>query len=867
MGKPVDYFFSKKDVETLAPIKIDKSRLAPYCKECGMYKGCKYPRLNYTGNGRLRCLIVAEANGPDEDYVGKQLVGSVGKFFREQLDKRKLDLDEDFWKMNAVNCYPRDPMGNIRAPNRTEIKHCRPMIEKAIDELNPKFIWLMGGKAVESFYMDYFSKLAITRWRRLCIPDRKTGAHIIPLFHPSYPRRNDDPNLDAVYDSDLTWAISCLRREPHTWSDEAKDVKILNDLNTICSVLTQVIKDQPSHFYLDYETNCLKAQGPGPMIATMSFTTREHGTYAFPYQYADYFSQDEQRRIKRLWRQILKDPTIGKLAHNMKFEHSWSYNVVGIKPVNWIWDTMIAAHILDCRSKFTGLKFQSYINFGVLPYDRHMKSYLHSTARFNKVHDAPLKDLLLYNGLDTLYGLKLYDKQLESFTLSQRLHTKNKLSSALSFFHEGTLALAEIQENGIPIDEDYYYDKFMSMGEDINRLKGKLLASEEAKKFKEYQHKNLDLDSSQHIGILFYDVLGMDPILTEKENYQVDVAALNQLKHPFVDKLLEFRKAGKIRNTYLAQFTREACNKKIYPFFDLNTVITYRSSSSRPNFQNIPIRDEEAQKICRSGIMPSPGNQILESDFSGIEVGTAACYTKDPTLIAHVSDPAHDMHRDAASDIWMLEPDQVSKMVRFYGKNGWVFPEFYGSYYANCAKDLWNNCLDLTTKDGSILIRDHIRDQGIHSYQDFVDHCQSVEDKFWNERFKVYKKWKDDIQIEFQRQGYIETFLGFRYTGYLTYNQATNYPIQGTAFHILLWTLIQVVKRAKEEKWVSKIIGQIHDSILTDLYPPEREHVIETINYFGTVRIREVFPWIIVPLEIEHEITPINGSWYEKKEV
>ena len=76
------------------------------------------------------------------------------------------------------------------------------MVERTIHKLKPKFIILMGGSAVHSFYVGRFSDTAITRWRNLCIPDQKYGAWVMPLYHPSFPNRTDDPNLNAVYDRD-----------------------------------------------------------------------------------------------------------------------------------------------------------------------------------------------------------------------------------------------------------------------------------------------------------------------------------------------------------------------------------------------------------------------------------------------------------------------------------------------------------------------------------------------------------------------------------------------------------------------------------------------------------------------------------------
>ena len=101
----------------------------------------------------------------------------------------------------------------------------------------------------------------------------------------------------------------------------------------------------------------------------------------------------------------------------------------------------------------------------------------------------------------------------------------------------------------------------------------------------------------------------------------------------------------------------------------------------------------------------------------------------------------------------------------------------------------------------------------------------------------------------------------------MTFNECTNYPAQGTAFHILLWTLIQVHKEIKKRKMLSKIVGQIHDSMVIDAVPREVKKLIEIIDYWGTVMTRKTFEWISVPLKIDHEIAPINASWYEKEKV
>lgn len=234
---------------------------------------------------------------------------------------------------------------------------------------------------------------------------------------------------------------------------------------------------------------------------------------------------------------------------------------------------------------------------------------------------------------------------------------------------------------------------------------------------------------------------------------------------------------------------------------------------------------------------------------------------KDKNMIKYVSDESTDMHRDTAADIFMLSHEEVTEKLRFYAKNQWVFAQFYGDYYGNCAKNIWATCLDLKL-DSGISVKEHLKNVGITTYDQFESHCKNVENIFWNERFKEYAQWKLEVEADYRKTGYIDLVTGFRCSGYFSKNQITNFPIQGPAFHCLLWSLIETNKLAKKEKWGTKIIGQIHDAAVFDLVPEEEEHVIKSVKEISTVKIKEVFPWIIVPLKIDFEITDIDKSWF-----
>jgi len=829
------------------------------CEECGLYKQCKSPKMNYTGQGKQKVLIVAEGSGKSEDEDWKklgydrptQLIGQAGRLFRNHLKPYGLDLDVDFWKINSVNCRTPDN----RKPSKKEIKCCRFMVDKAIEELKPEMIWLLGGAAVESFYQGIYSNLEINTWRKLCIPDSRSGAWIIPLFHPSYLLRNEgNRNLESTFERDLKWAVSCIGKEKPEFIDFGKQVTCLYTLSEVLYAL-EVIERKEDPITFDYEATSLKPYGEGNKIWSIAVNG-----YSFPYDYP-HWKWKERLRIQHTWIRLLKDEKILKIAHNLKFEDQWSRAIFDIPEVKgWHWCTMNAAHIIDARKYYTSLNFQGLINFGVLPYDQDVKKHIKSGSKFNTLDQVPLEKLLLYGGIDERITSALWAKQ-EKF-----LSRKKELKRAYQFFHKGLLALSDAQGVGICIDKEYYLEEEKELTKKIEALEYKILNGKEAKLFERKFKRKLKLKkevSTKDLRDLFFGVMEMRSVKKTNTGLEsVDEEVLNQMDNVFAKRIIQRRKLFKILS-YINQYKKEEVDGKIHPFIDLHIARSYRSASSNPNFQNIPVRDEQAKAAIRRGIVPSKGRKIGSADYSGMEICGAACYSKDPVLVKEI-EAGVDVHHNLSKKIFLLNDKQTTKDLRFYTKNQFVFPEFYGSYYKNCAYNLQDNCYELETKEG-VKVRDHLKDKGIKTSDDFVEHVQKIEKDFW-EKYHVYDEWKEKRILEYQKKGYVDTFFGHRRGGFLTNNQLLNTPIQGTSFHWLLWSFIELNDYAKMW-WDSNLIAQIHDELLWDLDPDEEEEIWKETKYIMTEKIREENDWIIVPLKIDIETTEVDCSWYTKEKI
>ena len=230
-----------------------------------------------------------------------------------------------------------------------------------------------------------------------------------------------------------------------------------------------------------------------------------------------------------------------------------------------------------------------------------------------------------------------------------------------------------------------------------------------------------------------------------------------------------------------------------------------------------------------------------------------------------------------AKECFNLTDDQVTKDTRYAAKSGFVFASFYGDYHKQIASNLWDMMSKdkLVTKDNTTL-KDHLETKGIDELGDcdsdddpkegtYVHHIKQVEDRFWNERFPVYNEWREKWWESYLKTGFFRMKTGFLCTGLYKRNQVINSPVQGSAFHCLLWSLIQIYRKLRTYRFESLVIGQIHDSIIMDIKEDELDQVLELSLGVMCNELREHWPWIITPVSVE--VATSRTNWHEKKEI
>jgi DNA polymerase I-like protein with 3'-5' exonuclease and polymerase domains len=580
---------------------------------------------------------------------------------------------------------------------------------------------------------------------------------------------------------------------------------------------------------LDYETTGLNPYREGHRIASASIAVKENTRWM-----SKGFNFYDGEKFVSAFKNFLRKSKI--ICHNIAFEADWSYCCVGEELENFHHDTMIAQHCID-NNAFVGLKLWVYLYFGIV-YEVPFEIFLNGDSEFNQMKNFPVgsvpSKILWYNALDSLYTGWLFDKQVDFFKKNR------KLQDGFFLFMDAAKELWHAHKIGIRVDDTEMKKAFDFSHKQRDMILQKVYAHDWVKKWKRGMW---DITKVQHLKDIIKINAGIEMEKLEEHDLQ-------KVPGDFTKLVIEYRKNEKLHGTYLEQFVRENCNGVIHPQYHLHKVVTFRTSSSNPNFQNIPKRDKEMNKIIRGLLFPTKGNQLMEWDYKGVEVAISACYNKDPELLRYLREPGTDMHRDTAAILFKIKPEEVSKEQRQLAKNKFVFPIFYGATFASMAQNLWESMKPEWKKS-----------LGIARFEQFEAHVKKVEDDWWRRRFPVYGKWRQGAYSKFIEDGSIDYYTGFRAYAPAGFTELVNRPIQGSACHCLLRTLTRAGKRIRGLSGRSAIIGQIHDSIIGDIHPDEESACNEIIREEGIINLRNDWKWIIAPLEIEVAKAPVDGAW------
>ena len=391
--------------------------------------------------------------------------------------------------------------------------------------------------------------------------------------------------------------------------------------------------------------------------------------------------------------------------------------------------------------------------------------------------------------------------------------------------------LGEMQINGIYVDKEELTKQGNELKERIETLK---------KEIYELCGEEFNINSTQQLGVVLFEKLGLTVYKKTKRGYSTDVDILEKLKseHPVIEKILEYRSIIKLNSTYvegLITYINKKTNR-IHSYFHQTIAATGRITSTDPNLQNIPTRHENG-KTLRKVFKPADGNIFVDADYSQIELRVLAHISGDRNMLKAFRND-EDIHKQAASKVFDIPMDDVTKEQRTAAK-----AVNFGIVYG-------------------------ISDFGLASQLGISrKHAKSYIDQYL-EKYSGIKKFMDNIVEEAKEKGYVETlFHRRRYISELNSNNymvrqfgaraAMNTPIQGTAADIMKIAMINVYNRLINEKLEAKIVLQIHDELIIECKIEEKEEVKRILK-----EEMENATELRVPLKVD--ISEAE-NWYEAK--
>lgn len=443
-------------------------------------------------------------------------------------------------------------------------------------------------------------------------------------------------------------------------------------------------------------------------------------------------------------------------------------------------------------------------------------------------------------------------------------------STAYKLMCQGENALSQVSVNGFKIDRDYYMTQKPIIEDEVQRLKRQVLTESEIGQAwcKRFQSKT-NIDSADQLKIVLKQDMQFDKFkTTEKGGDSADKSVVEKLPYEFSNPFLRYKQLNKAWGSLITPIMLGADQYGFtHPNINLHTVRTFRSSCDSPNLQQVPKHNEFIKKLVRGGFVPRSSDRFLaEIDLVSAEVTCGCCLHQDKQMLEFLNNPSADMHKFVAKKFYELTDEEFTKKLRSSVKGRFVFASFYGASYESIGSSLWEYIDESGEMCGTgESIKDHMARFGVVDHDTCLSHAEKVFDWYWHDLFAEYGAWKEEVWQLYKRQGYLDYPTGFRVVAQMTKTQAMNTIIQGSTFHLLLYTLVELQKRFVKYRLKSKIVCQIHDSIVLDVVPSEWK-TIQQLYLESQAAVREVWKWLIYPISADAEIGDVGGSWAKMNE-
>ena len=546
------------------------------------------------------------------------------------------------------------------------------------------------------------------------------------------------------------------------------------------------------NFCFDTETtskNAMEAE-----LVGMSFSWKKGEAYYVPVP----SNNKEARKLVNSFRNVFEDASIQKTGQNIKYDMLVLRNY-GIDVKGDLFDTMVAHHLLHPGLK-NNMDFmaETYLNYTPVSIESLIGKKGKNQGSMRNVDVETAKE---YAAEDADITWQLYELFKEELKKSEVKDLFYNIEMPL------VRVLTDMEFEGVNLDVDALNSYAVVLKKDIAELEQKIYGM---------AGRSFNIASPRQVGEILFNVLKIDDKAkkTKSGQFSTGEEILQKLKskHEIIPAILEYRGLKKLLNTYVETLPRLINPKtgRIHTSYNQTVVVTGRLSSTNPNLQNIPIRDEAGREIRKAFTASDADHVFLSADYSQVELRLMAHFSGDEHLINAFRN-GEDIHRATAAKIFKIPPEEVDADMRRKAKTA-----NFGIIYGISAFGLADR-LNIPRSEAKAIIDGYF------------------------ENFPGVRKFMDQSIRIAREKGYVETLFGRRrylpninsrngVVRGMAERNAINAPIQGTAADIIKIAMVSIRERFIREKISSKMILQVHDELNFNIHKKELDKVQKIVK-------------------------------------
>ena len=568
-----------------------------------------------------------------------------------------------------------------------------------------------------------------------------------------------------------------LKDTPHNYKLLDTEDDIRNFITAIKNCETVCIDTETT------STNALEAE-----LVGISLSVKEGEAVYIP------IAADRAAATTRLQilRPLIEDEKICKVGQNIKYDLTVLGNY-GVELRGKMFDTMIAHYVLQ-PELYHGMDYlaEIYLNYETIKITELIGAKGKNQKNMRDLAPADICDYACEDADITLRLKNILEKEIKEAGIEELFY---KIEMPL------IPVLAYMERNGARIDTNALRETSALLGKRLDEIEEEIFTQ---------AGEAFNIASPKQVGdILFGKLKIVDkPKKTKTGQFVTSEEVLAQLqnRHPIVKNILQYRGLKKLLSTYIDSLPALVSSRtgKIHTSYNQTVTATGRLSSSNPNLQNIPIRDEEGKEV-RKAFIPDDGCLFLSVDYSQIELRIMAHLSGDSNMIEDFRS-GYDIHAATAAKIYKNPIEEVTKDERRKAKVA-NFGIIYGISVFGLAERMNVNRFEART----------LIDNYFETYKGVADYI---------EKCKQEAKLNGYVETVFKRKRYLPDINSHNAVvrGYAERN-AVNAPIQGSAADIIKVAMINIYRRMKEQQIRSTMILQVHDELNFNVVPEEKEAV------------------------------------------